>query len=86
MVVRLLTHPLAEDVFVFLSLGSILLTIGLVGSLLWSPPSDDDLPSAAQASIVTASVTQAPAPSALSVACAKHSGFVGKATLAGCRR
>jgi hypothetical protein len=87
MVVRLLMHPLAEDVFVFLSLGSILLSVGLVGSLLWSLPADDDLPSSARTSIVTASVTSVPAPtSARSVACVRHSGFVARATVVDCRR
>jgi hypothetical protein len=84
MVVRLLTHPLAEDVFVFVSLGLILLSVGLVGSLLWSLPSDDDLSPSSQASIATASAAPAAAPNNLAVACVKYSGFVWRTTLSDC--
>jgi hypothetical protein len=88
MVVRLLTHPLAEDIFVFLSLGSILLSAGLVGSLWWSVPSDEDgFSHRTPASVTTASAASPLVPSgSLSIACARYSGFVEEAALAGCRR
>lgn len=89
MVVRLLMHPLVEDVFVFLSLALILLSAGLVGSLLWSQPSDDGSRSSP---IVhsTASVAPAAAPVAAPAdpvsACLNYSGFVTGTALADCKR
>ena len=88
MVVRLLTHPLAEDIFVFLSLGSILLSAGLVGSLWWSVPSEEGgFSSRTPTPMTTASAASPLLPSgSLSVACAKYSDFVEEAVLAGCQR
>lgn len=89
MVVRLLTHPLAEDVFVFLSLGSILLSAGLVGSLWWSVPSvEKEIAADAQATMTTTVRTASPlVPSgSLPVACTRYSGFADGAALASCQR
>lgn len=88
MVVRLLTHPLAEDVFVFLSLGSILLSAGLVGSLWWSVPSEEEELAAVRPVTMATDGTISPsvASGSLSVACARYSGFVDGAALAGCQR
>jgi hypothetical protein len=85
MVVRLLMHPLVEDVFVFLSLALILLSAGLVGSLLWSQPSDDGSRSSP---IVrsTASVAPVVAPADPVSACLNYSGFVTGTALADCKR
>jgi len=94
MVVRLLMHPLVEDVLVFLSLALILLSAGLLGSLLWSLPGDD-APRSSLAAGTTASaapaVTLVAAPAAASAddlvpACVKYSGFVVGASLADCKR
>ena len=88
MVVRLLTHPLAEDVFVFLSLGSILLSAGLVGSLWWSVPSEEEELAAVTPATMTTDGAVSPLvrSGSLSVACARYSGFADGATLAGCQR
>lgn len=57
MVARLLMHPLAENIFTVLSVGLILFSIGLIGSLLWgAQPSPDDV-SSAPASAAAASIT-----------------------------
>jgi hypothetical protein len=85
MIVRLLMHPMADIVLTGLSLGLMLLSIGLVGSVLWTfPPADDAPPPDAQ-------IPMAAAPADLSAVdvslpCAQHSGFLPKAALADCKR
>ena len=86
MVVRLLTHPLAEDVFVFLSLGSILLSAGLVGSLWWSVPSAEEERVTPAVATTDGTVSPLVGSGSLSVACARYWGFVDGAALAGCQR
>jgi len=86
MVVRLLMHPLAEDVFVFLSLGLILLSAGLIGSLWWGLPSGD-VPSAASYRPSITSLSPASAPvGGLALACSQYSGFSAGATAINCKR
>ena len=89
MVVRLLMHPLAEDVFVFLSLGLILLSAGLIGSLWWGLPSGDvPSPASHRPSITSLSpVSPVSAPvSGLALACSQYSGFSAGATAINCKR
>lgn len=89
MVVRLLMHPLVEDVFVFLSLALILLSAGLVGSLLWSQPSDDgsrSSPIVRSAVSVVPAVAPVAAPADPVSACLHYSGFVTATALADCKR
>ncbi len=85
MIVRLLMHPVADSVLTGLSLGLMLLSIGLVGSVLWTSSTTDDAPSPA------GEISVAPAPAHhsaadASLACAQHSGFLSKAALVDCKR
>lgn len=89
MVVRLLMHPLAEDVFVFLSLGLILLSAGLIGSLWWGlPPGEVPSSGLQRPSISSLSpVSPASAPvGGLALACSQYSGFSAGATALNCKR
>jgi hypothetical protein len=89
MVARLLMHPLAENIFTFLSVGLVLFSVGLIGSLLWGA-----LPSPADASPVSASAS-ASATSVTSVSLAADNRSLvpvqyvdcsAKPSLAACKR
>jgi hypothetical protein len=83
MIVRLLMHPMAEIVLTGLSLGLVLLSIGLVGSVLWNSPATAERTGPPPISVAAAPVR----PSAIeaSLPCVQHSGFLANAVLPDCR-
>jgi hypothetical protein len=85
MIIRLLMHPMADIALTALSLGLMLLSIGLVSSVLWNSPAIDDVPPpAAPISVAVAPAGISPIEAALP--CAQHSGFLPKAAVVDCKR
>jgi hypothetical protein len=85
MIVRLLMHPVAEIVLTSLSLGLVLLSIGLVGSVLWNSPAADDevrTPAPISVAAVPARLSAVDA----SLPCVQHSGFLANAVRLDCRQ
>jgi hypothetical protein len=88
MVVRLLMHPVAENVFICLSVGLILFSAGLIGSVLWMPPRTDEATHlVAQVSVAAVGATPVSVlANSTAPPCVQHSGFAARATLAECVR
>jgi hypothetical protein len=89
MVARLLMHPLAENIFTVLSVGLVLFSVGLIGSLLWGamPAPADASPMSASASASTTSVTPvSPTADGTSFVAVQYVDCSAKPSLADCKR